>query len=349
MTETGKIRVLLVHRKTGSGNDVFFSLLERALTMSGEIETFRCEIPLWHERFPVPLPRGRFLGHRPRPHVVITHLELAGFLPDIDAPMIGVAHHDPSDPALLPHLSTIHRFYYRQFLSRQFHYGMAKSDVVVAVSRATEGILRRKPRAEKMRIETIPNGIDTDAFCLPKEVPKAGPPFRLLYVGNRSVRKGFDLLPRIMRELGPEYRLEVTGGLRDGTFEGMNPERIRSLGRMDHDALRAALGNAHALLFPSRVEGFGYAAVEAMACGCPVVGVDSTTLPELLPPDLKALLATDHQVGNLATATRSVCAVPRKSKEWRAWAVDRFGLERWGQDYLCLIGELIGRAPRSAR
>jgi glycosyltransferase involved in cell wall biosynthesis len=79
------------------------------------------------------------------------------------------------------------------------------------------------------------------------------------------------------------------------------------------DLYRGAL----ALLVPSRNEGFGLPALEAMACGCPVVAADTGALPEvcgdaaiLLDPDDRAawldaitMLATDaHRVGVLREA-----------------------------------------------
>lgn len=45
--------------------------------------------------------------------------------------------------------------------------------------------------------------------------------------------------------------------------------------------LEAAYSLAHALLYPSRCEGFGWPIIEAQACGCPVVCSDRTSLPEI--------------------------------------------------------------------
>lgn len=59
------------------------------------------------------------------------------------------------------------------------------------------------------------------------------------------------------------------------------PENLRLLGRIsDHD-LKKALRGALCFLFPSRIEGFGLPAVEAMRAGCPVVASTAPCLPEV--------------------------------------------------------------------
>jgi glycosyltransferase involved in cell wall biosynthesis len=59
------------------------------------------------------------------------------------------------------------------------------------------------------------------------------------------------------------------------------PPNLRLLGRISDDDLRRALENAVCFLFPSRMEGFGLPAVEAMACDCPVVCAPMPSLPEI--------------------------------------------------------------------
>lgn len=58
------------------------------------------------------------------------------------------------------------------------------------------------------------------------------------------------------------------------------PPNLRLLGPVDDDTLAAALARALCFVFPSRSEGFGLPAVEAMALGCPVVASTAPSLPE---------------------------------------------------------------------
>ena len=50
---------------------------------------------------------------------------------------------------------------------------------------------------------------------------------------------------------------------------------------MSDDALHALYAGAQVVWYPSRYEGFGLPIVEAMACGTPVVGSNSSSIPEI--------------------------------------------------------------------
>jgi len=64
------------------------------------------------------------------------------------------------------------------------------------------------------------------------------------------------------------------------TNRGPLPANIRCLGRIGDDDLAAVFSRALCFLFPSRIEGFGLPAVEAMARGCPVVASSAPSLPD---------------------------------------------------------------------
>ena len=62
------------------------------------------------------------------------------------------------------------------------------------------------------------------------------------------------------------------------------------------------------MVFPSLFEGFGIPLVEAMACGCPVVCADATSLPEVV--DAAGILFDPLDAGNMAEVI------------WTAWNDD---------------------------
>lgn len=57
--------------------------------------------------------------------------------------------------------------------------------------------------------------------------------------------------------------------------------RVFAVPSLDNAQLEAAYSLAHALVFPSLCEGFGWPVIEAQACGCPVICSDRTSLPEV--------------------------------------------------------------------
>jgi glycosyltransferase involved in cell wall biosynthesis len=71
------------------------------------------------------------------------------------------------------------------------------------------------------------------------------------------------------------------------------------------DELRAAYGGAHALLYPSRYEGFGMPVLEAMACGAPVVTCRNSSITEIA--DDAALFVGEDDADGMAQAIERLC------------------------------------------
>jgi len=86
------------------------------------------------------------------------------------------------------------------------------------------------------------------------------------------------------------------------------PANIVLLGRIGDDDFKKALEGALCFLFPSRIEGFGLPAVEAMASGCPVVSSTSPCLPEICGDS--ALYADPDDVQSWAEAVRLLMLAP---------------------------------------
>jgi glycosyltransferase involved in cell wall biosynthesis len=103
-------------------------------------------------------------------------------------------------------------------------------------------------------------------------------------------------LPRLLEayaqvsERYPRLKLVLTGRPKRGYVGvdrvarslGLADERITYLGFVPHELLPALYAEATCLLMPSLYEGFGLPALEAAACGVPVVASNTTSLPEVL-------------------------------------------------------------------
>lgn len=108
------------------------------------------------------------------------------------------------------------------------------------------------------------------------------------YVGTTQPRKRIDVAIEAVRHLVDEG-LDVTFAIAGRRRPGFEPEWlaapppfVRLLGEIDAAELVDLLGAADVMVSPSSYEGFGLTFAEAMACGTPVVGVDVTSVPEVV-------------------------------------------------------------------
>ncbi len=144
------------------------------------------------------------------------------------------------------------------------------------------------------RVHVVPWGVDA-RFSPGSETPDrpgdGGLPY-LLAVGTLQPRKNLEAaLAAFERavDAGLEHRLVVVGarGWRDAALVervkgSRHTQRIRLAGFVADDELAALYRGADALLFPSRYEGFGLPALEAMASGTPVIAARAGALPEVV-------------------------------------------------------------------
>lgn len=260
-----------------------------------------------------------FTTRRPRPEVDVLHNTF--YLPHGLAGYPGakrvVTIHDMI-PELLPRtrrrldLITLKRRY------------VERAEHVICVSEATRHDLVRTFGSFSAEITVIPNGVDP-AFT-PGGAPIPGlPPNYVLFVGHRGQYKDADVLLRAFASISTSHRdvdLVFVGG---GPLSRLELSRIAALnlaGRVHQFALAdaqmpGAYGNATVFVFPSRFEGFGLPAVEAMACGTATLLADGTSLPEVggdaaayfrpadaadLATQLRALLEDDAQRRRLGEA-----------------------------------------------
>lgn len=166
------------------------------------------------------------------------------------------------------------------------------SDAILANSQAEASQLERLYGADPARVEIVPPGVIHAFFspgdrggaraALARFGPLPGPV--LLFVGRIQPLKGLDVAVRALAELDcPSAVLLVVGGASgvDGQVEvarieklaadlGVS-ERVRFAEPQPHHMLSTFYRAADLVLVPSRSESFGLVALEAAACGTPVV------------------------------------------------------------------------------
>jgi glycosyltransferase involved in cell wall biosynthesis len=184
-----------------------------------------------------------------------------------------------------------------------------RASAVITVSAFTREALLRHVDLDPERVHAVHLGVSAD-------FRPAGPDEReavarrmglqgryVLYVGTREARKNLVGLVNAFAQVAeevPDVTLAVVGsrpsveGRRVQGVEawsGAEVEsrvayhalagRVRFLGRAPRAELPALYSGAAAFAFPTRYEGFGLPVLEAMACGCPVVASNRTSVPEV--------------------------------------------------------------------
>ena len=333
------MKVWCPYIQSGSGSDVFTESLAQALTALG------CEIVLspvkhyWQfcpwAKSSLPAPEGT--------EIVLANSWNAFAFQRRETRLVVVEHLFVHDPAFAPFRShgqaLFHQTAVRYFENASFR----AADAVVAVSKYTADAVKRAFPAVDAQV--IHNGVDTTFFC-PETIdrtPVNERPIRLLFVGNLSKRKGADLLPEIMRCLGPGYELRYTSGLRTKgrlvDMRGLIPQ-----GRLDRRGARDAYRHADILLLPTRLEGLPLTVLEAMACGTPVIASSVASLPEVVEDGVTGRLCPAGDVEAFAKAVRDLAGNPdlhfEMARNARAITVDRFDIARMGRKYLDLFERL---------
>lgn len=218
------------------------------------------------------------------------------------------------------------------------------ADAVTVVSAELAGAARAFGASQE-RLHLIPNGADIDFWC--PGVPEAEPG-RIVAVGRLLPIKGFDLLIEAASTL-PDARVFIAGdgdGRRDlesriaaRALEG----RVRLLGHLDPEALRAEIRRASLFAMPSRREGMPLALIEALACGTPAVAARVGGIPEVLTAHAGRVVAPDD-----ADALRDALAAGLSGKAGLSRAAARERAEAFSDRecygrYAALMRDLVGR------
>ena len=219
-------------------------------------------------------------------HTHLFHADLAGRLAGAIA---GVPH-------------VVHTVHVAEKRFRPWRFAWARlaagwCDRIVAVSRDVAEHHARLSGLPLHRYEVIPNGVDVAAFArdpaarkrLRSEWAVSDDRVVAAFVGRLDRQKGLDVLLLAMDALRmrtPDLRLVIAGdGPRRREIESLVAklrlgDRVRMLGFVRD--VRAVLSAADLFVMPSRWEGFGLAAAEAMAAGLPVIAAGAAGLRELV-------------------------------------------------------------------
>lgn len=214
---------------------------------------------------------------------------------------------------------------------------LKQANCVVATSPQERQALRSLV-SEQGCVEVIPCGTDLETFrALPKNDARRilglNPAEQIvLYVGRFDPRKGIETLVRAFAQLNQESntaesngqrpilpRLLIVGGSDPSQPDGRERQRIEQLvrelglaeqtefvGQVGHDRLPLYYTAADVCVVPSEYEPFGLVAIEAMACGTPVVASDVDGLKFTVVPEETGLLVPPRDVEGFSRAIQRI-------------------------------------------
>ncbi len=230
------------------------------------------------------------------------------------------------------------------------------SDRIVTVSEASRQALLAWSGWPEARIRVITEG--PDPIFGPKSDGAAGdavlkrlgiaPGARfLLYVGGLSPHKNLlRLIAAFARGAAADDMLVLTGDVHD-VFHSHVPEiraaitahrlekRVLLTGYVADLDLVFLYNRAYALVFPSLLEGFGLPAVEAMACGTPVISSRAGSLPEVVGEAGIYFDPTD--VGSISEAIKRLLSRPEERSALARLALDRASRFTWAASARALL------------
>jgi len=236
-------------------------------------------------------------------------------------------------------------------LQRWILRGLRRADIIACDSRATaqdaERLLARE--GDRPRISLVHIGLNFPYRSLPNDVVAA----RLrtianlkyeerfvLHVGSNLRRKNREAVLRIFAKCADalDAQMVFTGhalsdSLRAQARDLRIESRIVDVPNASNQILEALYNRAHALLYPSRFEGFGWPIIEAQACGCPVVCSSAGPMAEVA--GAGALLHEPDDEENFAADLLRL-ADPEERRRWSAKAFEnakRFSAARMISEY----------------
>lgn len=251
----------------------------------------------------------------------------------------------------IPLVTTEHNIYTSsqrvpRWLVRLNAFTCQQDRTVVAVSEA----VRRSLKAEGFRakeIRVIYNGI---------EPPKVVPPYTVVtppvitLVGRLNRQKGVDIFLDALRLL-PECRGWLVGVGNESEckkVEGhLQRDNLQSRVRWDQTGLEGvrAMTEASVVVVPSRWEGLGIVALEAMSLGRPVIASRVDGLCEVIQDSVTGLLVAPESPEALAQAVRKILSDPAQAAEMgragRRRVEERFTLAKMLASHQQLYEELV--------
>jgi glycosyltransferase involved in cell wall biosynthesis len=194
-------------------------------------------------------------------------------------------------------LPEYHQFPQKLYLNWSTKFAVAQADSLIAVSESTKRDLVKKLGAKPGKISVIHEGIDKSFYFKrdQEEINRVRSHFGLtrpylLFVGTVQPRKNLEFLISAFAEAKIKGFDLVIAGKPGWLYEEIYKapakfaveKHVKFLGFVDSQYLPGLYSGAGAFVYPSLYEGFGLPLLEALACGCPIIEANNSSIPEVV-------------------------------------------------------------------
>ncbi len=227
--------------------------------------------------------------------------------------------------------------------------GATHAKKIITISGQVHQDVKKYYFVDEERLVKIANGVDENLFkilsfdrfeLLKKYIPKIKkePPYLITFVGKLTNFKGADLLIEAAEKYEKKFPGIVTlivggGELKKKLKEQVKRLRLQNvyfLGNLSQTELPKIYNSADLSIVPSRMEPFGLVAIEALACGTPVIAARAGGLPDFINKNVGRLFEMDNSID---LAEKIISALKnndkaKKEKKAAQYALNNFSWAR---------------------
>jgi starch synthase len=213
--------------------------------------------------------------------------------------------------------------------------------IIAASSFTKRTLIENGVNEEKIRIN--PYGVDSARFSQISRTSER--PFRFVFIGAITARKGVPLLLEAWRELEPrDAELWLIGAV-SRKVQSLLPDLrgLRHIGRIPHSEIPGLLQQSDVLVFPSYFEGFGLVILEAMAAGLAVISTTATAAPDLYQHGVEGWIIAPGDLAHLISGMAECLGNPAEVRAKGAAArriAQRFSWRAYGERWAAILNEI---------
>jgi len=217
--------------------------------------------------------------------------------------------------------------------------------IVVASSFTKATLIEHGVSADKIALN--PYGVDLARFAI-RSRPDEKRPFRFLFAGLVSARKGIPLLHEAWKTLAAKNaELWIVGPVSPTAPSAwLDGAGTKFLGKVSNAELADIMAESDVFVFPSYFEGFALVLLEAMASGLPVITTTATAGPDIVTEDGDGFIIEPGHLDALVEAMRFCLENRDRVTEMGANArrtAERFSWDAYGDRWMNILEAVAGR------